>query len=371
VTTDGNPYQRLLYSHLREHGVALVGDGRVTLRWLLAARRTVDVLHFHWRLDRLYWRRGAAIEGREEGGAFRPGAALRLARFALWLKLARALGIRVAWTAHEVAPHGPGGPLLDRLAGRLLARSADALMVHSQAAAAAVERDLRPRSAPRVLPLPAFDGAHPDGVGRAEARAALGLDPDAVVLLAFGVLRANKDLPLLLEGFSHWRRPDARLVVAGEPRDAGAAPLLRSAARRDHRIVPLLGRVPDDRVGSLFAAADVAVLARSEEWTSASLMLAISLGVPVVAADLGSTRELVGSAGWLFRPREARSLAAAMEAAARDPAERRARGAAGRERALRASWADLAAATAGVLRGHARELPALATEQAEASAGIA
>lgn len=371
ATTDGNPYQRLLYEHLSAHGVTLVGDGRPDLLWLLRSRHAVDALHFHWRLDRLYWRAGGGTVGREEGGAFRPGAALRLVRLAIWLWLARALGLRVLWTAHEVSLHGPGRPLLDRLAGRLLARAADVVMVHGRAAAEAVRCELRPRSTPHVLPLPAYDGAHPEGLPRAEARARLGLEPDAFVLLAFGVLRPNKDLPLLLDGFARLERPDARLVVAGEARDAGPVHLIRSAALRDPRVVPLLGRVPDEEVGNLFAAADVSVLARSAEWTSASLMLAMSLGVPVVAADLPSTRELVGTAGWLFRPHDARSLAAAMEAAARDPAERLSRGAAGRERALRASWADLAEATAGVLRGHARELPALTSEQAEASAGIA
>src|SRR4026208_2187158 len=43
-----NPYLRLLYGHLAEHGFELVEDPDPALRWLWTHRRRVGFLHFHW-----------------------------------------------------------------------------------------------------------------------------------------------------------------------------------------------------------------------------------------------------------------------------------------------------------------------------------
>ena len=43
-----NPYQRLLYEHLRQFDVELVEGAELKLGWLLRNRRGVELLHFHW-----------------------------------------------------------------------------------------------------------------------------------------------------------------------------------------------------------------------------------------------------------------------------------------------------------------------------------
>ena len=55
-------------------------------------------------------------------------------------------------------------------------------------------------------------------------------------------------------------------------------------ADADVRIRALLHSIPHEHVSELFNAADVFVLARSEAWTSGSLVLALSQGLPVIAA---------------------------------------------------------------------------------------
>jgi glycosyltransferase involved in cell wall biosynthesis len=95
------------------------------------------------------------------------------------------------------------------------------------------------------------------------------------------------------------------------------------------------------------------VLPRGDGGTSGSLVLALTLGVPVVAADAPSYRELVGegAAGWLFRPGDAASLASALERAAREPAEARAEKArAAAEVAGSLDWAETARLMAERLR---------------------
>ena len=113
-----------------------------------------------------------------------------------------------------------------------------------------------------------------------------------------------------------------------------------------------IGWVDDQRVADLHAAADLAVLCRGRELTSSSGVLALSLGVPMVVADLGSTSELLGPGAWYFGPGDAASLAACLEeAVAAGPAGRAVRGAAGRAHVERWTFDDLAAATALELHG--------------------
>ena len=89
---------------------------------------------------------------------------------------------------------------------------------------------------------------------------------------------------------------------------------------------------------------------------------AMACGVPVIAADEGGPREILGGrvgdrceAGWLAEPRNPEALARVLcSALALSAADRRAIGSAGRRRAEdRYSWRRFAAEVSGVLRGTA------------------
>ena len=106
--------------------------------WLFRNRRRVDVLHFHWRLDRLFrladdglgrrrWRERAYPGARRGAAARAAGADAPRSR-------ARA-GSAIAWTVHEPWTCRPDGPWLDHRAGRVVARAADVLMAHDHASA--------------------------------------------------------------------------------------------------------------------------------------------------------------------------------------------------------------------------------------------
>ena len=82
------------------------------------------------------------------------------------------------------------------------------------------------------------------------------------------------------------------------------------------------------------------------------MILALSLGVPVVAARLQAYEELLGGerAGWLFAPGDAESLRDTLARAARSPAVARAKGAAAlRQAESIASWDEIARMTAALL----------------------
>ncbi|MEV4419630.1 glycosyltransferase [Patulibacter sp. NPDC049589] len=172
----------------------------------------------------------------------------------------------------------------------------------------------------------------PDPVGRAQARAALGVPADAFVVALLGRLSAWKGQQLLVEALG--REPlaaDGRSVVllAGSAwRDdpaLGDALRARAAALGVADRVLLPGFV--DRVGLVYAAADVvAVPSTHPDPLPNSALEAAAAGCCVVAADHGGLREILdgGRTGVLVPPGDAGGLADAL-ATLRDDPDRRAR----------------------------------------------
>jgi glycosyltransferase involved in cell wall biosynthesis len=343
---EANPYRSLLYRELGERGFPLVPTLRLRLRWLWRERRSVGFLHFHW--PEGYWRHD---RGRESLRI--PLSHVRLWLYGSRLLAARALGYRIVWTIHQVYPHERGDRRLDRQGARLLARLSHHLIAHDAATAEAARAELGVRSRSiEILPHASYVGVYPSGRSRRSVREELGLGDDQFVFLSFGNLRAYKRLDLLLEAFQASSLPRAALVVAGEASDPAEGERVLAAAGADPRVRPLLGRVDDERVAELHAASDVAVLTRSDSGTSGALVLALSLGVPVIAARTRIAEEQTGGgrAGWLFEPDDAGSLRSALEdAAAAEPGTLAAKGTAGLDSAARLSWPAIGEQTAGLL----------------------
>jgi len=282
---ESNPYCELLYDHLERLGVEVV-DGRSGVRWLAAHRGRVGVLHFHW--PERHFRRGA------------PGAALG---FAARLVLARVLGYRIVWTVHNLVPHEDGAAG-DRIVRAILERVAT-LVVHCQAGREA----LRGRPAV-VIPHGSYVGRYPNGITPAMARARLGLEPGARVLVSFGQVRPYKGLGELLGAFAGLAAPHARLVIAGRP--VGPDDTLRDAAV-DERVRLHLRHVPDAEVQIFLNAADLVVLPYRAVLTSGAAMLALSFGRGIVAPRVGCLADLERTgAAILYDPAAADGLQSAV-----------------------------------------------------------
>ena len=342
-----NPYQRLLYDELAELGFPLAPPAKLKARWLWSSRKMVGVLHFHW--PQGYWRYN------RDPGRFRGAlSGLTLAAFAGRLVLARLLGYRIAWTVHQVYPHEIATARIDRCGAVVLAAFSHLLLVHDEATARSVEQELG-RSARKleIVPHGSYIGVYPEGRDRATVREELGVSEDSVVFLCFGDLRAYKAVEVVLKAFQDADAPNAVLLLAGAIGDEHVASSAHAAIAADPRIRPLLGFIPDDRVAEIFAAADVAVLPRRDGGTSGALVLALSMGIPVVSAATETYGQLSGSeaTGWTFAPGAPDSMRDAIEHAARSsPSARVAMGTAARRQAQQLQWPAIAERTAALLR---------------------
>lgn len=168
---------------------------------------------------------------------------------------------------------------------------------------------------------------------RAEVRRGLGLDDRHQVIGAVGRLEVQKRFDLLIEAFAILRPswPDARLVIVGDgsQRETLAAVAARlgvgdACVFAGHRL----------DVAHLHSAFDLFVQSSQYEGTPNCVLEAMAMETPIVATDVGGTRELAfdGIHGLIVPPHDTRALAAAMAAALADPAAARRRAQAGRVR---------------------------------------
>ncbi len=272
--------------------------------------------------------------------------------------MARLLGYRIVWTVHEVYPHETTSRRLDRAAALVLSRASHVLTAHDHATAALVEESLRPgRGKVVLIPHPSFADVYPPGRERDAVRSALGIPGSAFVFLCFGHVRDYKDLDVLVRAFRAVTDDSVVLIVSGLPLSERAAEKLRKAGDEDSRIKVSLDYVPHERVAELFRASDVAVVSRGDGGTSGVLVLALSLGLPVIAADRPAYQDLTanGEAGWHFEPGNAVSLTAAMDTAAHTPAAVKEKAKAAATLSGATAWGEAAARMAVVLRGTSNE----------------
>ena len=125
---------------------------------------------------------------------------------------------------------------------------------------------------------------------RANRRAELGLK--GLVLLSVGNLVPIKGHELTIEALTYL--PEARLLIVGDgPERNSLQKLAKSLAVADR--ISFLGSMPQNALPSIYAAADVLVLAsRHEGWPNV-LLEAMACGTPVVVSDIPGMSEIVKS----------------------------------------------------------------------------
>ena len=209
-TAHANPYNARLYTTMAGDG-CLVRD----LSYLRLATRRIDIVHLHW--PELTFLTGRPWRVLARMLLFR--AALRVARFRN--------GTKVVWTVHNVASH-------ERRATPRLARDAPATARTGGRRAALAHRgrprDRRARRTPSSRTCPSAVTPHGHyrddydfAASRDDARAQVGVHPDASLVVSVGMIREYKNIPELVRTVVGSDDPDVVLAVAGKPSSATLA----------------------------------------------------------------------------------------------------------------------------------------------------
>jgi glycosyltransferase involved in cell wall biosynthesis len=102
--------------------------------------------------------------------------------------------------------------------------------------------------------------------------------------------------------------------------------------------IRFLGYVEEDERLELYRRASMLVIASKDEGFGLPALEAMTIGLPVVAADRGSLPEVLGGAGILVDPDRPAEIAQAMQRLLSDPALRREQAAKGVARAIDFNW---------------------------------
>jgi glycosyltransferase involved in cell wall biosynthesis len=179
-------------------------------------------------------------------------------------------------------------------------RRADALLVHSAAQVVELEEFAQvPRERVHIVPHGPYDYGRPSAE-KTDLRRRYGLPADKSIALFFGNIRDDKNLDLLIKGWTRFRG-EAHLLVAGRGSGSPHKPiayykaLVERLALND--AVTFADRyVPDNEVADLFAASDWVAIPYCRTFTSQSgvLNVAVCYDRPVLASGAATFAETLG-----------------------------------------------------------------------------
>jgi glycosyltransferase involved in cell wall biosynthesis len=284
----GNSFMRLWMDAMARSGATVLPLGRTTV--LARGDRRPAWVHVQWP--------ERAVGDPSTRRAVRNGAS-----FVLLVLIARLRGARVLLTAHNTWAHDSPHPRMERLLYRFLGLVTTDIHLMSEAGGAeffASHPNLR-KAARHCIPLgnyaPLVDGVP----SHADARRQLDFEPDQRVFMVFGALKRYKGVEEVVRAFQALDDDRARLIVAGRVMDPQLGQTLERAGRSDRRLRLIGGFVDEDELMTLIRASDHVVLPYRRVLNSASAMLALTLGRPVVlprTATFEALRDQVGD-GWV------------------------------------------------------------------------
>ncbi len=273
-----NPYLSRLRDALERHGVE--SRSHRYLAQLVARTRGARWLHVHWPEWML------RDESRSKSWA-------RALWFFALIDSARARGVRVAWTAHNLIGHDEPHPDLALRSRRMwLSRCS---LVHGHFASA--ERSVRELGFEGRFVLAGHPHAADDyqpSMSREMARESLGFSQSNRVLLCFGSIERYKGFDRVAEAFAKIHDPALRLLIVGRASDPSALAAIRRACGGDPRVIIRDEFTSREHSANLALAADALVLGYRSFFTSGTAMLALTMGTPVIGSPRHHLSELVG-----------------------------------------------------------------------------
>jgi glycosyltransferase involved in cell wall biosynthesis len=245
---------------------------------------------------------------------------------------ARAARVRVVVTSKR-GHHKPASAP-ERLAVHVSNRLSDAITGNSPAVLDFTRAEETGLTA-RLVMIPSgidTDRFDPRIVGDLSTELGLGVRPVIGTAITW---RPRKGFRMLFEAFAQVlsRRPDARLLIAGEGEWAPDPRSLAEALGIRDSIV-LLGKRSD--MPRVLGTLDVFVLPSESEGMSNALLEAMAMALPAIATDVGGNPHVItnGDDGFLVRYADSDTLASRIEALLGDEQERRRIGNAARQRVV-------------------------------------
>lgn len=247
--------------------------------------------------------------------------------FEIWfLRLLKALRIKLVYTVHNSLPHDTGRkflPVFKRVYGLM-----NALICHTQEAKRQLVADfsVSPDKLTVIPHGPLFHDSERQSVRASRAR--LSLPENSVLVLWQGIIRSYKGISFLLEAWKKMPHTgDALLLIAGTGEVSSLEDIKRQVARlRLEDSVRLdLRFIPDEELSSYYQAADILVLPYREVTTSGAFMTALTYHKAMVVTRLAAFQEVLNGTGAVVYVDygDTEGFAEALTKLIREPSERK------------------------------------------------
>ena len=275
-----NAYITNMVAGLEKNGVEIVNK-RATNRYaeLLysfpAMFKRTRVYHFNW------------IENRSAANTFKNRIFCRLILY--WLRLIKMTGGKIAWTMHNRESHSfQGDKAFHHAFLRKFISITDMIFIHAKESKdILVERYQYPEEKICYIPLPSYNSdAHRELPAIHEH--------GNFVILAFGLIRKYKNIPLLIRAFKELGLPNSALEIYGI---CDGPELLRSIEEGIGGCSNIKFKnefVPEEEVPGIFAGCDVVVLPYDKQSmiNSAVAVYAFSEAKPIVVCRFGAIKDI-------------------------------------------------------------------------------
>lgn len=278
---DLNPYQYLLYTHLRTMGVQIDHSSLSLL-----SLHKYSIWHLHW----------------PEFVLSSPNMIVAWIESQTLLRLmdyARLRGVKCVWTVHNIKSHDQLHPTLEAKFWKAFTGRLDGYINLSRTGFEEAQRRFPElRNLPGfVIPHGHYRGEYPDNLDRRSARALLGVDSSMTVVLFFGQIRPYKNVGQLIRAFRTYQDSNALLFVADGVCVRELERTIRDLAAPDRRIHLYLNHVDRNEVQLYFRSADLIILPYREVLHSGTALLALSFDRPILVPLLGALGELQSQVG--------------------------------------------------------------------------
>ncbi len=299
-----NPYGALLTEALERQGVRVEYTRDYSPEYLRRNSGRIQVLHFHWPHHDYFHPERYIMEERMRG-------------MVASLELARELGYKIVWTAHNIYPHNRLHRSIDHEFRLEICRLADAIIAHCPVNAQGLKECFGRSRRVFIIPHGHFIDVYRTDFSRRRARRELEVPQDVFAYGFIGGILPYKGIEELICAFERLSTQHSWLLLAGGGPGDYPERIRRRIAGRPRiasRIVDGDMQATNRDLLLFLEASDVAVLPFRATMTSGSVILALSRARPVIVPALGCLPTVVSPhAGLLYDPGQKESLLTAME----------------------------------------------------------
>ena len=230
------------------------------------------------------------------------------------------LGKKLVFTAHNIdAKQRDGGnTAINKLSLKFSYRLMDHIFVHTEKMRSQLLEEFNVTEKKiTIIPHGILNTIPSSDLSKSEARRRFQLNNKEKVLLFFGYIAPYKGLEYLIHALAHLKTTDDsfKLIIAGEIKNCQSywenlERLIEELEVRKY-IIKQIKHIPDDEVEVFFKSSDVLVLPYKFIFQSGVPFLSYSFGLPVIASDAGSLREVIveGKTGMICRKEDPADLA--------------------------------------------------------------